>query len=93
MIWKITAFFHLSAIAVLLKGELNPKAATLDLYAYLVPFLVLNIIPKCKKSQSNHFLTTPTYIHTDGIADTQADWAMISNRPGNNKKGRQLPIT
>ena len=52
-----------------LKEDLNPKAATLDLYAYLVPFLVLNNIPKCKKSQSNHFLTTPTYIHTSGIAD------------------------
>ena len=51
------------------KAELNPKAATLDLYAYLVPLLVLNNIPKCKKSQSNHFLTTPTYIHTGGIAD------------------------
>ena len=54
----------------LLKAELNPKAATLDLYDYLVPFLVLNNIPKCKKSQSNHFLTTPTYIHKGGIADT-----------------------
>ena len=57
-------------ISIQLKAELNPKAATLDLYAYLVPFLVLNNIPKCKKSQSNRFLTTPTYIHTDGIADT-----------------------
>ena len=52
------------------KAELNPKAATLNLYAYLAPFLVLNNIPKCKKSQSNRFLTTPTYIHTGGIADT-----------------------
>ena len=74
------------------KAELNPKAATLDLYAYLVPCLVLDNIPKYKKSQSNHFLTTPTYIHTGGIADPWADWAMISNRPGNNKKGRQLTI-
>ena len=73
-------------ILILVKAELNPKAATLDLYAYLVPFLVLNNITKCKKSQSNRFLTTPTYIHSDGIADTWADWAMISNRPGNNKK-------
>ena len=52
-----------------IKVELNPKAATLDLYAYLAPFLVLNNIPKCEKSQSNHFLTTLTYIHTGGIAD------------------------
>ena len=75
-----------------LKAELNPKAATLDLYDYLVPCLVLDNIPKYKKSQSNHFLTTPTYIHTGGIADPWADWAMISNRPGNNKKRRQLTI-
>ena len=53
-----------------LEAELNPKAATLDLYAYLVPCLVLDNIPKYKKSQSNHFLTTLTYIHTGGIADT-----------------------
>ena len=53
-----------------LKAELNPKAATLNLYAYSVPFLVLNNIPKGKKSQSNRSLTTPTYIHTGGIADT-----------------------
>ena len=75
-----------------IKAELNPKAGTLDLYAYLELFLLLNNIPKCKKSQSNHFLTTLTYIHTGGIADPWADWAMISNRPGNNKKGRQLTI-
>ena len=52
-----------------LRAELNPKAAKLDFCAYLVPFLVLNNIPKCKKSQSNHFLTTPTYFHRGGIAD------------------------
>ena len=63
--------FHpmLSETASVVKAELNPKAATSDLYAYLVPLLVLNNIPKCKKSQSNHFLTNLTYIHTGGIAD------------------------
>ena len=30
------------------KAEFNPKTATLDWLACLVPFLVLNIIPKCK---------------------------------------------
>ena len=74
------------ATAQWIKAELNPKAAILNLYTYLVPFLVLNNIPKCKKSQSNHFLTTPIYIHTGGIADPWADWAMISNRPGKNIK-------
>ena len=54
-------------------------------------FLVLNNIPKYNKSQSNYFLTTPTYIHTDGNADPFADWAMISNRPGNNQKGEAAP--
>ena len=78
-IQKYTAFWPLIAVASFvagntcmlwkLKAELNPKAATLDWYAYLVPLLVLNNIPKCKKPQSNHFLTTSTYIQTDGIAD------------------------
>ena len=47
---------------------------------------VLNNIPKCRSSKSTCLLTTSIYIRQNGIADTGADWAMISNRPGNNTK-------
>ena len=40
--------------------------------------------PKCKNSQSTRLLTTSTYTQRNGIADPRADWATISDRPGNN---------
>ena len=77
---------HVSDQSLLIKAELNPITAKLGWCAYLASFSVLNNIPKCRSSKSTYLLTTSTYIQQNGIADTGADWAMISNRPGNNIK-------
>ena len=45
---------------------------------------------KSKNSQNTCFLTTSTYIQQNGIADPRADWAMISNRPGNDIKRESI---
>ena len=68
-----------------IKKELNLKAARTG--CYYVIFSVLQNFPKGQKSQNNNFLTTLQIGSRNGIADLKADGAMISNRPGNNKKG------
>ena len=67
-----------------LKAVYDPNTARLGWEAHLIPFLVLDNTPKCKKSQSTHFLTTSTYIQRKSFAVPSADWARISIRPGNN---------
>ena len=56
-------------------------------------FWYITISQSAKSHKATIYLQPPTYIHTDGIADPLADWAMIWNRPGIIKKGKPLPIT
>ena len=62
---------------------LNPITAKFGWFAYLVPFSVLDNIPKSKDSQSPRLLTNSIYIQIIGIADPREDLAMTSNIPGN----------
>ena len=51
------------------------------------------IIPMCKKSLCTRFLTPSIFNSKIGFADQWADWAMISNRPGNNMNREAAHLT
>ena len=84
---------HFSALAA--KSGNQPHHSQFGLTSSFGTFFSMRQYPKVQKVPKHpfpDFLPTSTYIPYMSIAVPSADWAMISNRPGNNIKREQHTI-
>ena len=79
--WGLTMYVQ-PWLSCFFKAEHNPITAKLGWGGYLVPFLVLDNNPEYKHLRSTHLL-----------ADPRADWAIVSNRWGNNIKRKSVHLS